>query len=155
MAQSEVDEVNTALYDAVQQNQRGLSSLDSVTNALSMIPGTGGFIQEARDLQAASNAQAEYNSRAESSAVAFSGPPGTAEGGPVPGIPGMKIDPQEAMKKIYPILVFQYVLSLSGTYLTSVAMRWLEPSARLSRRYPGSREFLSTSKKKSLSSSWR
>jgi hypothetical protein len=79
-----------------------------------MVPGTGQFIQEARDLQAASDAQTEYNSRVESSAAAFSGPPGTTEGGPAAGIPGLKIDPQEAMKKIYPILVFQYVSHLSA-----------------------------------------
>jgi hypothetical protein len=110
VAQSEVDEVNTALYDAVLQNKRGLSSLDSVTNALSMVPGTGGFIQEARDLQAASDAQTAYNDRVEA-AAAFSGPPGTAEGGAAAGIPGMKIDPVEAMRKIYPILQFQSVYS--------------------------------------------
>jgi Heterokaryon incompatibility protein Het-C len=104
-AQSEVDEVNTALYDAVLQNKRGLSSLDSVTNALSMVPGTGGFIQEARDLQAASDAQTAYNDRVE----AASGPLGTAEGGPAAGIPGMKVDPQEVIRKIYPILQFQCV----------------------------------------------
>jgi hypothetical protein len=104
--------VNTALYDAVLQNKRGVTSLNSVTSALSMVPGTGQFIQEARDLQAASDAQAEYNDRVESSAAAFSGPSGSAEGGPTAGIPGLKLDPKEAMKKIYPILVFQYAFLL-------------------------------------------
>jgi hypothetical protein len=105
--------VNNALYDAVVQNKRGISSLGSVTSALSMVPGTGHFIQEARDLQAASDAQTEYNDRVES-AAAFSSPPAAAEGGPAPGIPGLKIDPQEAMKKMYPILVFQCVLTHSA-----------------------------------------
>ena|ERR1700744_630023 len=112
VAQSEVDEVNTALYDAVLQNKRGISSLNSVTSALSMVPGTGQFIQEARDLQAASDAQAEYNDRVESSAAAISSTTVTPEGGPAPGIPGLKLDPKEAMKKIYPILVFQYAFPL-------------------------------------------
>jgi len=78
-----------------------------------MVPGTGGFIQQARQLQEESDAQTAFNaSRAEiSSDAAFSAPPGSAGGPPAAGIPGINMDPQEIIKKIYPILVFQCVSS--------------------------------------------
>lgn len=40
----------------------------------------------------------------------FDAPPGSQGGPPGPGIPGMSMDPQAAIAKIYPILVFRYVV---------------------------------------------
>ena len=58
VAQSEVDEVNTALYDAVAQNKKGgPGSLGGITDVLSKVPGTDNLITEARSLQAESEAQ--------------------------------------------------------------------------------------------------
>jgi hypothetical protein len=86
-----------------------MGSLNSVTDALSMIPGTGGFIQEARRLQEESDAQTAHNASSANNgqASALQAPPGSVSGHPAPGIPGMSMDPQEVIRKIYPILVFQ------------------------------------------------
>jgi hypothetical protein len=120
VASREVDEVNTALYDAVLQNKRGgPASLGGFTDAISRIPGTGSFISQARDLQAASDEQFELN-RAAGDEAPDGVPTGAPAASPVPigdgrytkpppGIPGMKLDPQTAIKKIYPILLFQQV----------------------------------------------
>jgi hypothetical protein len=133
VASSEVDEVNTALYDAVLQNKRGMGpgSLGSLTDALGKIPGTGDFVNQARELQAESDAQMGTLDRAMAADTTFGFSSsrglgdepdsfvmgtradvaaGTSSGGvniPAPGIPGLKVDPQEMLKKIYPILVFQ------------------------------------------------
>jgi hypothetical protein len=82
------------------------------------VPGTGDLIQEARRLQDESDQQESIlqGSRGpmdgpyvdtRASATAFQGPPGSAGGPPAPGIPGMSMDPEAAIKKIYPILVFR------------------------------------------------
>jgi hypothetical protein len=85
--------------------------LGGFTDALSKIPGTGSFISQARDLQASSDAQFEMN-RATGGNTPASIPGAVPVSDdryakPAAGIPGMKLDPQEAVKKIYPILVFQ------------------------------------------------
>jgi hypothetical protein len=93
-----------------------------VTDLLSKVPGTGDFVQEARRLQTESDAAADtlYRSGAleepgsgfndnRASAQPFQGPPGSAGGPPAAGIPGMTMDPEMVLKKIYPILVFRYV----------------------------------------------
>jgi hypothetical protein len=137
--QSEVDQMNAALSQAsAQQNSGGKRSADPAskcsgfTDLLKQVPGTGGLIQEAIQLQAASDAQAAENERAASgqgydSSYApydnqydrarannapnhqFQGPPGSQGGPPGPGIPGVSanIDPQQAMAKIYPFLAFR------------------------------------------------
>ncbi|KAF2668029.1 heterokaryon incompatibility Het-C [Microthyrium microscopicum] len=111
MAQSEVDEVNTALYDAVAQNKKstGPGSLEGLTGVLSKVPGTDGLINEARQLQQESDSQAQFNTSraAPTQAQSFQGPPGSTGGPPGPGIPGMTMDPQQVIAKIYPILVFR------------------------------------------------
>jgi hypothetical protein len=125
IAQSEVDEVNTALYDAVVQNKNGTgpASLGGVTDVLQKVPGTGDLIQEAQHLQRDSDAQSNYNmsrgadasdsqnpyGSGRASNTSFQAPPGSVGGPPGPGIPGMNpnMDPQAVIKKIYPILVFR------------------------------------------------
>ena len=100
------------LYDAVLLNKRsnGTASLGGVTDALSKVPGTGDFIKEAQRLQADSDNQAAYNSRASvNTQQTFEAPPGSVGGPPSANIPGMNMDPQQLIKRIYPILIFQYV----------------------------------------------
>jgi hypothetical protein len=107
VSSSEVDEVNTALVDALNQNKRSGSStsLRGLTDVLDKVPGSGNLIQEARQLQSTSDAQ-ESTLRA-SATPAFQGPPGSVGGAPAPGIPGMSMDPEAVVAKIYPILVFR------------------------------------------------
>jgi hypothetical protein len=121
VSSSEVDEVNTELVDALNQNKRSGSStsLRGLTDVLDKVPGTGNLIQEARQLQSVSDAQEStlhasqgtmndpYNMNRASATSTFQGPPGTVGGGPAPGIPGMSMDPEAVVAKIYPILVFR------------------------------------------------
>ncbi|KAH7414133.1 heterokaryon incompatibility protein Het-C-domain-containing protein [Phaeosphaeria sp. MPI-PUGE-AT-0046c] len=132
---SEVDEVNTALVDAVNSNNTGKrgpggesASCNGLIDALNMIPGTGNLVKEAQSLQAASDAQAAANARSgfdqygsrsggydsygsraggNSQAPAFDAPPGSQGGPPGPNIPGTDTDPATIIPKIYPILVFR------------------------------------------------
>jgi hypothetical protein len=136
--QSEVDQLNAALNNATASQSRGFgdsaSKASPLTDLLASIPGTGGLIQEAIDLQRASDAQTAENDRAEQSrgmdnayvpydgnfnqsradpgANNFAAPPGSQGGPPGPGFPGVtgmaaNIDPQAAVAKIYPILAFR------------------------------------------------
>lgn len=130
VAQSEVDEMNTALGDAAQGKKTdGSDPVAGLTSLLSKIPGTGGLCQEAANLAAASNQQAAANSGMASGSRGFDGsyddsynasrawnptsfaaPPGSQGGPPGPGIPGltnMNTDPQAIVDKIYPILQFR------------------------------------------------
>lgn len=128
ITQSEIDEVNTALVDAVSNNapgKRGPGGSDpcgGLIDALKLVPGTGSLIQEAQNLQAASDAQAaantrsggydDYGSRAGGQGgyqqpPSFSAPPGSVGGPPGPDIPGTNTDPATIIPKIYPILVFR------------------------------------------------
>jgi hypothetical protein len=126
--QSEVDQMNAALTQASQQNsgKRGLTDPASraagLTDLLAQVPGTGGLIQEAVDLQAASDAQAAENERVAASQSyagsyapygneygARANEPGTQSfaAPPKPAVPGTNIDPKAAIAKIYPLLVFR------------------------------------------------
>lgn len=130
ITQTEIDEVNTALIDAVQTNTSGKrgpggesDACSGLIDALSKVPGTGDLISQAHNLQAASDAQAAANarsgggdydsfgSRAESHAGYqqdhFAAPPGSVGGPPGPDIPGTNTDPATIIPKIYPILVFR------------------------------------------------
>ncbi|KAF2401462.1 heterokaryon incompatibility Het-C [Trichodelitschia bisporula] len=126
VTQSELDEMNDALGAAATSNKKsvgggpnsGPASLDGLTDLLSKIPGTGGLIQEAASLQAASDAQAASNSRgfddysgtrASGQPPSFQAPPGSVGGPPGPGIPGTNpnLDPQAVIARIYPILIFR------------------------------------------------
>jgi hypothetical protein len=66
---SEIDEVNTALVDAMSNGangKRGPGGTDhcsGLIDALNKVPGTGHLIQEAQSLQASSDAQAASNAR--------------------------------------------------------------------------------------------
>jgi hypothetical protein len=126
---SEIDEVNTALVDAVATNHSGsrgpgdqAPACTGLIDALSMVPGTSNLIQEARSLQSASDAQAasnarsggfdDYGSRAGGQGgyqqqPSFDAPPGSIGGPPGPNIPGTDTDPATIVPKIYPILVFR------------------------------------------------
>ena len=130
--------MNSALTQASASQNAGKRGADpaskasGLTDLLAQVPGTGGLIQEAVSLQAASDAQAAENDRAAASqgydtsyapygneygaqrasntgAQTFQAPPGSQGGPPKPGIPGLNsnIDPQQAMAKIYPILAFR------------------------------------------------
>jgi hypothetical protein len=122
--QSEVDQMNTTLSDAVtSSNKRGIGGstpCSRLTDALGKVPGTGGLIQEALNLQAASDAQAaatshrgvggydDYSSsRAQGQPMTFDAPPGSVGGPPGPNIPGTNTDPATIIPKIYPILEFR------------------------------------------------
>lgn len=125
-----------ALGDAQTQSQSGgtrsfgsSSQLSSMTGLLGQVPGAGGLVQQAEQLQAMSDAEAQKISRnAPSSAPqtfpasapqAFDAPPGSTGGPPGPGIPGLSPDfnPQETARKIYPILEFRdkVVKAISAT----------------------------------------
>lgn len=114
---------------------------------LSHIPGTGGLIQEAIQLQRDSDAQAAENERTsgnqshvgtyqpyqniygrtriddnsnygQQTAAQFQAPPGSEGGPPGPEIPGVNVsvDPQQVIRKIYPLLTFRdkVVRSIAG-----------------------------------------
>jgi len=119
--QTEIDQMDTTLSDALLSNKRsgdGSSPCSALTSALEKVPGTSGLIQEALDLQKASDAQLASNnqfsgaydngygsSRAEP--VAFDAPPGSVGGPPGPNFPGTNTDPSTIIPKIYPILAFR------------------------------------------------
>ncbi|KAF2656532.1 heterokaryon incompatibility Het-C, partial [Lophiostoma macrostomum CBS 122681] len=129
--QSEVDQMNTTLSDALTSNTKGGSggsSCSLLTDALSKVPGTSGLIQEAQKLQASSDAQAATNSQyrgigggggwddysssrasgpGQHQPMTFDAPPGSTGGPPGPNIPGTNTDPATIVPKIYPILEFR------------------------------------------------
>ncbi|KAI8936447.1 hypothetical protein NX059_006854 [Plenodomus lindquistii] len=132
ITQTEIDEVNTALVDAVQNNAGGKrgpggqpDACSGLIDALSKIPGTGDLISQAQNLQAQSDAQAAANARAGGGGGGydsfgsraggqggyqqdnFAAPPGSVGGPPGPDIPGTNTDPATIIPKIYPILVFR------------------------------------------------
>jgi hypothetical protein len=126
ITQSELDEMNDTLGLAAGGGKKSVgggpssSGCDALTDLLGKVPGTGGLIQEAMSLQAASEAQAAqnhssrgfddgYSSSRAGPGQTFQGPPGSVGGPPGPGIPGMNpnMDPQAVIAKIYPILVFR------------------------------------------------
>ncbi|KAJ4296460.1 hypothetical protein N0V90_006505 [Kalmusia sp. IMI 367209] len=130
ITQSEVDEMNTTLSDALTTNKKGSgeNSCSALTDVLGKVPGTSGLIQEAQALQAASDAQAAANaghgyrsggyddyssSRAggpgqhQGGQPTFDAPPGSVGGPPGPNIPGTNTDPATIIPKIYPILEFR------------------------------------------------
>ncbi|KAF2018716.1 Het-C-domain-containing protein [Aaosphaeria arxii CBS 175.79] len=125
--QSEVDQMNTALADAVLPNtKRGPggsggngNALSGLCDVLGKVPGTSDLVKEAQSLQAASDAQAAANSRggppggyddynsSRASANTFAAPPGSEGGPPGPNMPGTNTDPATIIPKIYPILAFR------------------------------------------------
>ncbi|KAF2706750.1 Het-C-domain-containing protein [Pleomassaria siparia CBS 279.74] len=132
--QSEIDEVNTALSDAVTGTKGsggGSGACSALTDVLSKVPGTGNLIQEAQNLQSASDAQAAANSghramgggggwddgysssraggpgQHNQQPMNFNAPPGSVGGPPGPDIPGTNIDPATIIPRIYPILEFR------------------------------------------------
>ncbi|KAL1607834.1 hypothetical protein SLS60_002772 [Paraconiothyrium brasiliense] len=125
ITQSEVDEMNTTLSDALTSNTKGSGgSCSALINDLGKVPGTSGLIKEAQQLQAASDQQAAANSghgyrsggyddysssRAGpgQGAPTFDAPPGSVGGPPGPNIPGTNTDPATIIPKIYPILEFR------------------------------------------------
>lgn len=134
ITQTEVEEMDAALSQAqgggaapgsrsFGSGSSGSSGSDLIS-LLGKIPGTGGLIQEANQLKAESDAEAARNansgygggyssSRADPT---FDAPPGSVGGPPGPNVPGTNIDPQAAIKKIYPLLEFRdkVVRTISG-----------------------------------------
>lgn len=100
--ESEVDQLGLSLKVAQEQSSgaKGARSLNSFTSLLGQLPGVGGgFVDQARDLQAQSEnesyEQAMNHSRAED------------VGYEVGGVDLASIDPAATIKKIYPILEFR------------------------------------------------
>ncbi|KAK5136637.1 hypothetical protein LTR08_002651 [Meristemomyces frigidus] len=142
--ETEVEQLDAALSNAAATQNHGArgvgdpaSNASGFTDLLASIPGTGSLVQEAIQLQADSDAQASQNecmaggSRdmsgggynayqdeygATRASTNFQAPPGSVGGPPGPGLPGVTIDPQQAMAKIYPLLAFRdrVVRSISG-----------------------------------------
>ncbi|KAL5120215.1 hypothetical protein ACEQ8H_001772 [Pleosporales sp. CAS-2024a] len=129
---TEIDEVNTALVDAVACNNTGKrgpggesAACSGLVDVLAKVPGTGDLIRQAQTLQASSDAQAASNARSggyddhdsygtraggpggHQQAPTFDAPPGSVGGPPGPNIPGTDTDPATIIPKIYPILVFR------------------------------------------------
>lgn len=123
ITQTEVEEMDAALSQAQggqggnASGSRGFGGPSSggggsdLISLLAKVPGTGGLIQEANDLKAASDAEAARQAGGGYSASradpTFAAPPGSEGGPPGPNVPGTDIDPQAAIKKIYPILAFR------------------------------------------------
>jgi hypothetical protein len=108
---AEIDEMDTTLSDALTKNGTN-GPLNALTDVLGKVPGTGGLAQEARSLQAASDAQAAANRSAgfgtrDAAMPTFDAPPGSVGGPPGPDMPGTNTDPATIIPKIYPILVFR------------------------------------------------
>lgn len=115
--QSEVEEMDIALKNASEgaTGQRGLGGggggMEDFAGLISQIPGMGGsFAAEARDLEAASQAQARQNEMTRAAAPS---------GGTHYTVPGMSqnFDPVKTASQIYPILVFRdkIVKAISAT----------------------------------------
>lgn len=127
--QTEVEEMDLALKGAENSQaqsgsgERGLfgGGQNDFASLLSQVPGMGGGLADtARDLQAQSAAQEYENSSTRASVTTqFQGPPGSQQGPPGPGIPGMSpnFDPIKTAKQIYPILEFRdrVVRAISAT----------------------------------------
>jgi hypothetical protein len=108
---AEIDEMDTTLSDALTKNSCN-GPLNALTDVLGKVPGTSGLAQEARSLQAASDAQAAANRSTgygtrDAAAPTFDAPPGSIGGPPGPDMPGTNTDPATIIPKIYPILVFR------------------------------------------------
>lgn len=113
-AQGEVEQLDLALKDAQAQSREGgsrsrsaeVSGLSDMTGMLGHIPGAGGLVREAADLQAHSNRQEQ----SVESTARFDAPPNavnSATEGAVQNIPGTNIDPVKVASQIYPILEFR------------------------------------------------
>jgi hypothetical protein len=111
--QTEVDEMDIALKTASDQsNSTGQRGVQSFVGLLGQIPGVGrGFADQARSLQAVSEAQQQDNDR---SRAAINQP---SQGGS--GFPGLSadMDPVQVAAKIYPIMEFRdrIVKAISST----------------------------------------
>jgi hypothetical protein len=102
--QTEVNELDLALKKASEESgSSGQRGLQNFVGLVGQIPGVGGgFADQARALQAQSEAQQHENDKMRASAAQTS-----ATGPQGPGIPGMSpnMDPVKVAAKIYPILV--------------------------------------------------
>lgn len=124
--------MNSAISQAAASQGVGKRDVDpaakasGLTNLLAQVPGTGGLIQEAVQLQAASDAQAAENERMGSYESGYA-PYGNEYGASraaanttgVPSFPAPpNIDPQQVIAKIYPLFVFRdkVVRTIAGTY---------------------------------------
>ena len=126
MTSSEVDQMDATLLNASvggtkdgQESNRsgpdgsssGSSPLNNLTGLLGQMPGAGGLVSQAQNLQQQSNEQARANTQPGSNASSgqqnFAGPPGTVGGTPTSVIPGTNIDPAKTLRQIYPILEFR------------------------------------------------
>jgi hypothetical protein len=119
--QTEVEEMDLALKNAEGSHSSGGFGVQNFTNLLSQVPGVGGNLaSQARGLQE-SSAQQQHQNRSSTRDVktSFMGPPGSSNGPPAPGVPGMSpdFDPVATAKKIYPILEFRdkVVRAISST----------------------------------------
>ena len=117
VTQSEVDEMQAALNNANADGKRSgggpANEVSGLTSLLEKVPGTGGLIQEAISLQAASDQQASANS-----AGTVGGARGFDDGQSRAWTPAAvgNTDPQVIVAKIYPVLQFRdkVVRAISG-----------------------------------------
>ena len=125
LTQSEVEQMDTALGNASVQSKTegtgtsrggpdassgsGGSALSSMTSLLSQVPGAGGLVQQAQNLQQQSDEQERKNAggTAPPAPPSFAAPPGSTGGPPGSNIPGTNIDPKKTVAQIYPILEFR------------------------------------------------
>ena len=87
-------------------------SASYLTELLKQVPGAGSLCRQAEQLQETSEAQErslESTERSTQSGFAFQGPPGSVDGPPGPGVPGLSpdFDPKKTIAQIYPILEFR------------------------------------------------
>ena len=111
--------MNSAISQAAANQGVGKRDVDpaakasGLTNLLSQVPGTGGLIQEAVQLQAASDAQAAENERMgmnESGYAPYGNEYGSSRAANTtgPSFPAPpNVDPQQVIAKIYPLFVFR------------------------------------------------
>lgn len=127
--QSEVDQMNSAISQAAAKQNVGKRGVDpaakasELTDLLAQVPGTGGLIQEAVQLQAASDAQAAENERMSSYDSSYAPYGNEYDTSRAPNAPNLRfpappnVDPQQVIAKIYPLFVFRdkVVRTIAGT----------------------------------------
>ena len=123
--------MNSAISQAAANQNVGKRDVDPaskaspLTDLLAQVPGTGGLIQEAVQLQAASDAQAAENERAayDSSYAPYGNEYGSSRAANTtnPSFPAPpNVDPKQVIAKIYPLFVFRdkVVRTIAGRFKT-------------------------------------
>ena len=127
--QSEVEELDMALKNANEQfGSGGQRGLQNFVGLVGQIPGVGGgFADQARTLQAQSDAQQYDNDK-----IRASTNQNTVAGFQGSGIPGLSpdLDPVKVAAKIYPILVSLPITTLLNRILINISHEGIPRSNR-------------------------